>query len=422
MSSTNDILSNVPLPRMIRVKQNFPANTLNDVSGALQKELQEKINASILKPGMQIAITAGSRGIANMPLVLRGVCDYVKQFDCKPFIVPSMGSHGGATAEGQIDVLRALGVTEESMGVPIRSSMETVCIHEFEDGFQVFVDATAFQADGIIVVNRIKPHTSFRGRYESGLMKMMCVGLGKQAGANQIHKLGPKNMGNNIERGGKKILETGKILFGVALSENSYDQTRQIDVLLPDEILEKEPLLQETAKENMPKILFDNLDVLIIDKIGKNISGPGMDPNITYTFNPSSGISCEKRAHRIVVLDLTDETHGAAVGMGNADFITRRLFDKIDFDNTYPNLLTAGFPEPGKIPMIMDSQKLAIQAAIKTAALQDMTKARIVRIPDTLHLGEIEISESLLDEAKATEGIHIIGEPSDMSFTNGNLF
>ena len=422
MSAIHDILSKVPLPKMVTAEQHFPAETLDNVSGALITALKEKVTSDLLRPGMEIAITAGSRGIANMPLVLRELCDYVKQFNCKPFIVPAMGSHGGATAEGQIEVLRSLGITEESMGCPIRSSMETVCIHEFEDGFKVYVDATAFQSDGIIVVNRIKPHTAFRGRYESGLMKMMCVGLGKQAGADQIHRFGPKNMGNNIERGGRKILETGKILFGVALSENSYDQTRQIDVLLPEEILEKEPLLQETAKENMPKILFEHIDVLIIDKIGKNISGPGMDPNITYTFNPSSGISCEKRAHRIVVFDLTDESHGAAVGMGNADFITRCLFEKIDFDNTYPNLLTAGFPEPGKIPMIMDSQKLAVQAAIKTAALHDMSKARIVHIPDTLHLGEIEISESLLDDAKNIPGIRISGELHDMSFTDGNLF
>ena len=423
MSAINDILNNVPVPKMVKIKQHFESSVLENVDVYLKNQLINKNLRKKLHPGMSIAITAGSRGVANMALTIKTVCDFLKNIGCKPFIIPAMGSHGGSTAEGQRMILSTFGITEEAMGVPIQSSMETACIHEFEDGFKVFIDKNAHEADGIIVINRIKPHTSFRGAYESGLMKMMTVGMGKQLGADQIHAAGPKAMGANIERGGKKILELENIICGIALLENSYDQTCGVYVLEPQEIIDQEPLLQEQAKKNMPHLMFEKPDVLAIDYIGKNISGPGMDPNITFTFNPNSGISTAGRAHRIVVFDLTDETHGAGAGVGNADFTTKRLYSKFDADQTYPNLLTAGFPEPGKMPMLMDNQKLAIQAAIKTAALADPTQVRMIRIKDTLHLGEIEISEAMLPEAKALENVEIISEPYELKFNeNGDLF
>lgn len=423
MSAINDILSNVLVPKMLKVRQHFETTVLENVDTELKNQLKDKNFSTKLHPGMSIAVTAGSRGVANMALTIKTVCDFLKKIGCKPFIIPAMGSHGGSTAEGQRMILSSFGITEETMGVPIVSSMEAVCIYEFEDGFKVYVDKNAHEADGIIVINRVKPHTSFRGAYESGLMKMMTVGMGKQLGADQIHAAGPKVMGKNIERGGKKILELENIIFGVALLENSYDQTCGIYVLEPQEIIDQEPVLQEQAKKNMPHLMFEKPDVLAIDYIGKNISGPGMDPNITYTFNPNSGISTEGKAHRIIVFDLTDETHGAGAGVGNADFTTKRLFNKFDADQTYPNLLTAGFPEPGKMPMLMDNQKLTIQAAIKTAALTDPSQVRMVRIKDTLHLGEIEISEAMLPEAEALENVEIISEPYELNFNeDGDLF
>lgn len=423
MSAINDILSNVPIPKMVKVRQNFESSVLENVDTELKNQLANKNFNRKFTPGMSIAVTAGSRGVANMALTIRTVCDFLKEIGCKPFIIPAMGSHGGSTAEGQRMILSSFGITEETMGVPIVSSMEAVCIYEFEDGFKVYVDKNAHEADGIVVINRVKPHTSFRGAYESGLMKMMTVGMGKQLGADQIHAAGPKVMGKNIERGGKKILELENIICGVALLENSYDQTCGIYVLEPQEIIDQEPLLQEQAKKNMPHLMFEKPDVLAIDYIGKNISGPGMDPNITHTFNPNSGISTEGKAHRIIVFDLTEETHGAGAGVGNADFTTKRLFSKFDADQTYPNLLTAGFPEPGKMPMLLDNQKLTIQAAIKTAALTDSSQVRMVRIKDTLHLGEIEISEAMLTEAKALENIEILSEPYELNFNeDGDLF
>lgn len=423
MSAINDILNNVPIPRMVKIRQNFETSILEDVEKEIRNQLSIKNISKKLKPGMSIAVTAGSRGVANMALTIKTVCDYLKEMGCRPFIFPAMGSHGGSTAEGQITILSSFGITEETMGVPIKSSMEAVCIHEFEDGFKVYVDKNAHEADGIIVINRIKPHTSFRGSYESGLMKMMTVGMGKQLGADQIHAAGPKVMGTNIERGGKTVLELENVICGVALLENSYDQTCGIYVLEPQDIINQEPALQAQAKKNMPHLMFEKPDVLAIDYIGKNISGPGMDPNITYTFNPNSGIPTDGKAHRIVVFDLTDETHGAGAGVGNADFTTKRLYSKFNADQTYPNLLTAGFPEPGKMPMLMDNQKLTIQAAIKTASLTDPRQVRMVRIKDTLHLGEIEISEAMIPEAEALSNVEIISEPYELDFNeDGDLF
>lgn len=423
MSAINDILNNVSIPRMLKVRQNFETSVLEDVEKEIRNQLSIKNISKKLKPGMSIAVTAGSRGVANMALTIKTVCDYLKEMGCRPFIFPAMGSHGGSTAEGQITILSTFGITEETMEVPIKSSMEAVCIHEFEDGFKVYVDKNAHEADGIIVINRIKPHTSFRGSYESGLMKMMTVGMGKQLGADQIHAAGPKVMGTNIERGGKTVLELENVICGVALLENSYDQTCGIYVLEPQDIINQEPALQAQAKKNMPHLMFEKPDVLAIDYIGKNISGPGMDPNITYTFNPNSGIPTDGKAHRIVVFDLTDETHGAGAGVGNADFTTKRLYSKFNADQTYPNLLTAGFPEPGKMPMLMDNQKLTIQAAIKTASLTDPRQVRMVRIKDTLHLGEIEISEAMIPEAEALSNVEIISEPYELDFNeDGDLF
>ena len=293
MSAINDILNNVPIPKMVKVRQNFESSVLENVDTELKNQLANKNFNRKFTPGMSIAVTAGSRGVANMALTIRTVCDFLKELGCKPFIIPAMGSHGGSTAEGQRMILSSFGITEETMGVPIVSSMEAVCIYEFEDGFKVYVDKNAHEADGIVVINRVKPHTSFRGVYESGLMKMMTVGMGKQLGADQIHAAGPKVMGKNIERGGKKILELENIICGVALLENSYNQTCGIYVLEPQQIIDQEPLLQEQAKKNMPHLMYEKPDVLAIDYIGKNISGPGMDPNITHTFNPISGISTD---------------------------------------------------------------------------------------------------------------------------------
>ena len=419
----NALLADVEIPRMVEVAQNFCSDHLADPGGTLRQLLQQEEIRNLVKPGMSVAITAGSRGIDNIVLLLQETVRFVKAQGGHPFVVPAMGSHGGATAVGQIEVLKSLGITEETMECPIRATMEVDRLAELPDGTPVYIDRYAHAADGIVVLNRIKPHTGFRGRYESGLFKMMAIGLGKQKGAETVHGRGRKKMSETIELCGNAYLEHANILFGVATVENAFDQTYRLLVLTGPQIRDREPQCLEEARNLLPRIMFDRLDVLVVDYIGKNISGTGMDTNITKSYAHGYGISREGRATKIAVLDLTKETHGAAVGVGAADTTTYRLYEKMDFNTTYPNLLTTGGTDSAKIPMILDNQKLAIQAAIKTASGADRKNIRIVRIQDTLHITRIQISEALLNEARSNPSIEILGVPQELSFNeNGDLF
>lgn len=419
----NALLRDIRLPRMVKVRQMFDDKRIEDVTAALRAQLERPQIRETVRPGMSVAITAGSRGIDNIALIIRETAAYLKELGAEPFIVPAMGSHGGAVAEGQIAILKNFGITEEEMGCPIRATMDVDVFAHLEDGTPVHIDRYAHEADGIVVINRIKPHTGFRGRYESGLYKMMTVGLGKQKGAETTHGRGRLRMGETIEKSGNAFLEHTNILFGVATVENSFDRTYGLYAMTKDEIREMEPVYLETARALLPRLMIEYADVLVVDRMGKNISGTGMDTNITKSYTHGYGISREGRAKRIAVLDLTAESHGAAVGIGQADVTTQRLFEKIDFNTTYPNLLTSGGTDSAKIPMVLDNQKLAIQAAIKTAAGADKEHIKLIRIRDTLHITEIEISEALLEQAKAIPQMEIIGDPYDLEFDeNGNLF
>jgi hypothetical protein len=418
----SNLLSEIHLPKMIKVAQKFPRPKIDDIPAVIYKEVNKPQIANTIKSGNKIAITVGSRGVANIALITKTLVKAVKELGGQPFIIPAMGSHGGATAEGQIEVLHSLGVTEEYIDAPIRATMEVVKIGETKDGRPVFIDKYAAEADGIIVVNRVKPHTAFRGKYESGLMKMMTIGLGKQKGAETCHSEGFKNMAYNVPLFANAILKNANILFGLATVENPYDETCKIIALTKEEIPEKEPDLLIEARSLMPRIKFDSFDVLVVDQIGKNISGDGMDPNITATYcTPYASGGPE--IQRVVVLDLTEETHGNANGMGMADFITKRLFDKADLEKSYPNALTATVPQVAKIPMILKNDKEAIAAAVKTCNCIDKENPRIVRIKNSLHIDEIYISEALLEQAKKDPDIEILEEAQYMNFDqNGNLF
>ena len=340
----------------------------------------------------------------------------------KPFVIPAMGSHGGATAQGQSDVLTALGVTEEYLSCPIRSSMDVKRIGTTFDGRPVQIDAHAAAADGIVVVNRVKAHTSFTGPVESGLMKMMAIGLAKQAGAEVCHQEGYGKIAGNIRKYGNAILEYANILFGVAIIENAFDDTYEIHAVRPQNFEKTETKLLKRSKSLMPRIMFSDIDVLVVDKMGKNISGLGMDPHITGCF-ASPYASGPPRPDKLVVLDLTDETHGNANGMGVADVTTRRLLEKFDSEATYPNALTATLTPAVRIPMVMDNQRLAIQTGVKTAAGFDKENIRMVRITDTLSLSRIWISEAMLEDARNTPGVTVIGKPEELAFDEeGNLF
>lgn len=421
MDIIQELLQNIPLPRMVKIRQSFPAYEVKDVVGTLRTEFTNSHVLELVKPGMSIAIAVGSRGVAEIATITRVVVEEIKKCGGQPFIVPSMGSHGGATAEGQIEVLANLGVTEQTAGCPIRSTMEVVQIDCLENGLPVYLDKLASQADGIVVINRVKPHTAFRGTNESGICKMITIGLGKQKGAESCHAYSFKYMAENIVAMAKIVLAKAPILFAVGTVENAYDKVAKMVVVPAKEIIEKDSQLLIEAKANMPRICFDKIDVLIIDQIGKDVSGDGMDPNITGRY-PTPYASGGPEVSKMVVLDLTESTHGNGNGMGTADFATRKLVDKVNFKMTYANGLTSTVVGPTHMPTILDNDRDAIKAAIKTCNALNLSKTKIVRIKDTLHLGEIWISEELLAEAVQNPHITVLGELQQMSFdSEGNI-
>jgi hypothetical protein len=416
------LLSDAFIPRMVRVRQIFQHPRVNDVPARVRELMErEDISASI-RPGMDIAVTCGSRGIANIKYIIREICTCVLERGGKPFILPAMGSHGGATAEGQKEIIESYGVTEEFCGAPIRSCMDVKRIGSTKDGRDVFIDSNAAKSDGIIVVGRIKPHTDFRGPYESGIMKMMVIGLGKQRGAETFHRDGPAHMAENLQLFGKAILRYAPILFGIAILENAYDETAKIEALTKEEIIEKEPPMLVEARELMAKSYIQDVDLLIVDRIGKDISGDGMDPNITGRFcNPY--VSGGMNAKKIAILDLTDESHGQMVGLGYGDVTTRRCLNRCDFEATFPNALTSTTFTPFRVPMVLETDRDAIGACLKYCGNNDKQNPRVMRIRDTMHMGEIWVSEALLNEVRKNPNMEIIGEPEEIPFdTDGNLW
>ncbi len=417
-----DLVKDVTVPRMFRVRQIFPRNKIEpqEIPDIIKKLLSEEKFSSQIKPGMKIAITAGSRGIANNALTTKCIADFIKSKGAQPFVVPAMGSHGGSTAAGQREILKGYGITEEYLQCPILSSMEVKKIGVNEEGTDVYIDKYAAESDGIVIGCRIKPHTAFRGPYESGIMKMMAIGLGKQYGAQVCHEAGFKHMAKNVPLFGKAIIRHAPVLFAVPTIENAYDETCKIVAVNADEIEEMEPALLKEAASYMARILVDSCDVLIVDEIGKNYSGDGMDPNITGTFcSPyaSGGIA----AQRVAVLDLSKETHGNGIGLGFSSATTKRVFDKLDLASMYPNAITCTVLGGVRIPIIMESDKEAIQVCIKSCNEIDKTRPRVVRIPNSLHLEHIMLSEDYLEEIKGMETIEIESEPMDLPFDEDGM-
>ncbi|WP_145946010.1 lactate racemase domain-containing protein [Paenibacillus sp. Y412MC10] len=421
MGILQELLKDIPIPKMAKVNVRFNDEQIVDLGGELGAKLRQPHIMEKVKPGMEIAIAVGSRGLDRIVELTAVTVKALKEAGAKPFIVPSMGSHGGATAEGQREVLAHLGVTEESAGCEIRSSMEVVQLGALPNGLPVYLDKYAAAADGIVVINRIKPHTAFRGPVESGIMKMISIGLGKQKGAEACHQLGFKYMAENVPAMANMIMEKKPVLFGVATIENAFDKVAVVEVLTPEEITDKEPQLQLRAKELLPKLFFDQLEVLIIDEIGKNISGDGMDPNITGRY-PTPYAHGGPDVNKMVVLDLTPQTEGNANGVGTADFTTQRLVDKMDLEVTYANGLTSTVVAPTKIATTLPNDKEAIQAAVKTSNVLDFNQAKIVRIKNTLVLSQIEVSEALFEYVKQHPQMELASEPYDLPFDeHGNL-
>lgn len=421
MSAMDELLKDVPLPRMVKAVQEFERPAVVDIEDEMTRKLREGRYLASLRPGMSVAVTAGSRGITNMPLIIRTIVREVRSAGGVPFIFPAMGSHGGATAEGQKAILEGLGITEEYVEAPIRATMETIELGVSANGRPVYLDQYADGADAIILVNRIKPHTGFRGDYESGLCKMCAIGMGKQRGAAFCHAEGFGYMAENIPAIAAVTLAKKNVLCAVGILENAWHETAQIEIMRKDEVLEKEPPLLRRAWTLMPRILLDEFDVLILDEIGKNISGTGFDTNVVGRYNTPFAFGGPKIT-RVLALDITDASNGNGNGLGMLDMTTMRAYEKFSMDQTYPNSITSTVPLTVKIPMVLKNDRQAIQAAIRTCNVAP-DEVRMVRIKNTLSLNEIQISESLVVEASHRPEMKIIGVPSDWSFNAaGNLF
>ena len=416
------------LPKMVRVRQHFDTPVLTDLPAAIHEELDRIETLAIVRPGDTVAVTAGSRGVANIATAVKAIIDYLKKIEAKPFVVPAMGSHGGATAEGQRTVLEHYGITEKTVGAPIKASMEVVKLGTLPqagtDDLPVFMDKYAADADHIVPLNRIKAHTDFNGSIESGLMKMMVIGLGKQQGANYYHRaFFQYGFEHVITAVGGFILDTGKIAFGVGLIENAHEDTAKVVAIPTAKLLQTERELLVEAKNMMGKLPFDELDLLIVDWTGKNISGTGMDTNVIgrmmQNFEPEP---LKPAILRIFVRDLTEQSDGNATGIGLADFTTTRLVDKIDRHATYMNGITALGPQKSKVPFYYDTDHQAIDAALNTIGLTKPENARVIRIESTLRLTELDLSEALLNDAQLHSNLEVAGDLQSFEFdADGNL-
>jgi hypothetical protein len=405
----------MPLPRMVRVRQTFARPCVTDIPRAVADALGAA-NLPV-KRGDAVAVGAGSRGIANIDVIVRATVRYLLDLGARPFVFPAMGSHGGGTAEGQLDVLAHYGITATTMGCPVRATMDVIQVGETM-GMPVWLDRYASEADWIGVVNRVKPHTDFKGSIESGMFKMMTIGLGKWKGATQYHRANVNHGYETVITSvGREMLARAKIGFGLGIVENGYDETARIEAFNAASLEDGERRLLKDAREWMARLPFSPIDVLVVEQVGKNISGSGMDTNVIgRPSNPHEPFPADPKILWIVALDLTDESYGNATGIGNADFATRRLVDKIDMKPTLINCITACTPNGAKIPATYDTDHEAIETALSCIGLTPPERARVIRIRNTLVLGEIEVSEAFLPEVTKRGDLTALGDPVPLRF------
>jgi len=417
-----DLLSDIELPKMVAVHQIFHSEHIDDIPAAVARALKRKGTLDQIKPGMKVAITGGSRGISNIALILKTVGELVKARGAAPFIVPAMGSHGGATAEGQVAVLASLGITENYLGFPVRSCMEPVEIGVTASGAVAMFDRYAWEADATIVVNRVKEHPAFFNKIESGLSKMIVIGLGKQKGADQCHRTHIHLLGPLIEEIAAFVIPRSNIVFGLAVIENAHEETYSLEAVPASRILDEEPALLERSKSLMPCIYPKKFDVLILDQIGKNICGAGYDTKVIGRF-PNPLVPDTAVFNRMAILRLTEETHGNAMGISNADVCTSRMVEEMDREQSYLNSLTSLTPFSCKVPMNFPTDKLVIQAAVKLCPdLPSPNDARIVRVHNTRTLGSIWVSENMLPDIASDARMEVVGEPQPFAFDcKGNI-
>jgi Lactate racemase N-terminal domain len=416
-------------PKMLEMAQSYPPARKLDFSSLIKEQFARQGLREKVTPGMRIALGVGSRGITNLKEIVKAALGVLVEAGARPFIVPAMGSHGGATPEGQIQVLAEYGVTPESMGVPIEASMAVKKIGAALDGLDVVWSVPAFEADGVVVLNRVKPHTDFRGTLGSGIQKMLVIGFGKQVGANNAH-CAAAHMGYEVvlREIARVILGAAPIFCGIALVEDQHHQTAEIEVLRPEDIVREEGRLFKRAESLLARLPFDEIDLLIVDRIGKDISGSGMDTNVIgrdiigYTSSLHSSNTVTPRVSRIFVRDLTPASNGNGIGIGMADFTTARLVKSLNLQYTYMNALTSLGLLPAKIPIYFDTDRDAVQAALASLAAPHPEKLRVVRIADTLNLERFQVSEACVGVTNGHSGVTTAGAPRPMEFDSaGNL-
>lgn len=415
----------MPYPKIVRLRQQFERPRVESVPGAVRAALERLDLRATIRPGQSVALTAGSRGIANIPLVLKVVVEHLKGLGARPFLVPTMGSHGGGTAEGQRRVLESYGITEAFVGAPIRASMEVVSLGTTDEGFSVVLDRHAAEADHIGVVARIKPHTGYHGPIESGLLKMMMIGLGKHAGALTYHRILLDYPFDQVVRSvGRTVRARAPISFGLAVVENAYDETARIDSLRPDQFESGEEELLVLAKRWLARLPFHEADLLIVDEIGKDISGSGMDTNVVGRKRAFRAQVMENQPvmRHIFVRGLTERTHGNAAGIGLADFTTTRLIQGMNYQATVINCLTAGYPEGANLPVHFETDREVLDAALAIIGTRPPEAARVMRIRNTLCLEDIEVSEPCLSDSKRITEFTTQGSSHALAFdAQGNL-
>ncbi len=412
-------------PQVFRVRQKFAAPRVDDVVAAVHEELSKLNLKRRVRPGQTVAITAGSRGVANIALILKAVVEHFQGLGARPFLVPAMGSHGGATAEGQRAVVESYGITEPLVGCPIRSSMETVVVCRTAEGFPVHFDRHAFEADHVVVCNRIKPHTRFVGDIESGLMKMMLIGLGKCAGATVYHRaIQDYSFGQIIRSVAGEVLRRCHILAGLAIVENAFDQTARIEAVAPRDFETREKELLALARQWMARLPFRHVDVLLIDEIGKDVSGTGLDTNVVgRKFDDHKAVEGEfPKVKLIVVRGLTEATHGNAVGLGCAEFCKSQVLREMDLHATRINAITAGHVPAAMLPLDYETDREILNLALGTIGLVEPADARLLWITNTLELAELECSAVYLDEARRRDDLEVLTPLRDLPLDSaGNL-
>lgn len=409
--------------KMVRMIQLFEKTKIENIPEALSQEFEKMRLGEKIKPGMEIGITVGSRGIKNLVLIIKCMIEEVKKRGGLPFILPAMGSHGGATTEGQKKVLENYGVTEKTMGVPIKGTMDVVELGRLQNGLPVYFNRVAYDSDGIIVVNRVKVHTAFKSAIESGLHKMLSVGLGNHEGASLVHYLGEKGLRDYMVDFARVILERAPILGGLGILENAYDDTHRLMAANPEGFEKVDTELLRECKRILPGLPVSAIDILVVQEIGKNISGTGMDTNIVGGIKEyREGEYEPPKIKKIIVLDLTKEAEGNALGIGLADLTTRKLYDKIDFGATYENTITTTFLDRAKIPIVCKTEEEAFQIAMKTIGNLPGVQPRLMMIRNTLQLDELYISENIWEEIKNRPHIRSCGDWEKLAFDpQGNL-